>query len=150
MGSIWDLSPERLYELSREIERVAEAVASAPRPISAQITPATVRSIIRSRRLREEHFDRSLFADPAWDILLDLYAGRLEGRLSYVTSACAASGVPTTTALRWIKVLEGAGLVARSADPTDARRARLALTDEAVGSLEGYLAAASATSPLLT
>ncbi|HEX8666993.1 MAG TPA: hypothetical protein VF727_01310 [Allosphingosinicella sp.] len=150
MGSIWDLSPERLYELSREIERVADAVAHAPRHVPPEITPAAVRSIIRARRLREEHFDRCLFADPAWDILLGLYAGRLESRLSYVTTACEASGVPPTTALRWIKVLEGAGLVTRSADPIDRRRARLELTGEAASSIEGYLAAAAASSTLLT
>lgn len=31
-----------------------------------------VRAVLRARRLRDEHFPSDLFADPAWDILLDL------------------------------------------------------------------------------
>ncbi len=58
--------------------------------------------IIRQRQLRARFFDGELFADPAWDMLLDLTAARVEARRVSVTSLCIASGVPPTTALRWI------------------------------------------------
>ncbi len=60
----------------------------------------------RKRRLRERMFGNpDLFADPAWDILIDLFIASEEGRKISVSSACIASAVPTTTALRWIKIL---------------------------------------------
>lgn len=91
--------------------------------------PRLIRKIIRHRQLRARHFDRDLFADPAWDILLDLAAAAAEHKRISITSACTASGVPPTTALRWIKELIDAGLVERIEDVTDRRRAFVALTD---------------------
>ena len=71
------------------------------------------RQLYRERRLRERHFDEPLFADPAWDILLDLYASRGEGRKVSVRSACIAAAVPPTTALRCLKHMEELGLIVR-------------------------------------
>src|SRR3546814_4357000 len=33
-----------------------------------------VRRMLRQRRMREQYFPAEMFADPAWDMLLDLYA----------------------------------------------------------------------------
>lgn len=91
--------------------------------------PRFIRNLIRARQLRLRFFNADLFADPAWDMLLDLTAARAEHRRVSVTSLCIASGVPTTTALRWIKLLEQAGMVRRIKDDTDHRRAFVALTE---------------------
>lgn len=71
-------------------------------------------------------------------MLLDLTAARAEHRRVSVTSLCIASGVPTTTALRWIKLLEQAGTVQRLEDDTDRRRAFVALTEQGAESLARY------------
>lgn len=99
-----------------------------------------IRRMIRARRLRSQFFGPGLFADPAWDILLDLMAARFEGRSVAVSSLCIAAAVPPTTALRWIKQLTGAGLLCRVADPLDGRRVFIELTDSAVATLTGYFA----------
>lgn len=91
--------------------------------------PRLIRKIIRQRQLRAQYFDRGLFADPAWDILLDLAAAAAEHKRISITSACTAAGVPPTTALRWIGELINTGLVERTEDVTDRRRAFVALTD---------------------
>jgi hypothetical protein len=44
--------------------------------------------------MREQFFGPDLFADPAWDILLDLYAARLEQQRVAVSSLCIAAAVP--------------------------------------------------------
>jgi hypothetical protein len=44
-----------------------------------EVDAVYVRSIIRARRMRDQYFKGELFADPAFDMLLDLYAARLEG-----------------------------------------------------------------------
>lgn len=102
--------------------------------------PRLVRRIIRQRQLRARFFDADLFADPAWDMLLDLAAARAEHQRVSVTSLCIASGVPPTTALRWIGQMTEAGLLARIEDETDRRRAFIALTDRAADAMARYFA----------
>jgi DNA-binding transcriptional ArsR family regulator len=102
--------------------------------------PALVRKIIRQRQLRARFFDGDLFADPAWDILLDLTAARAEHKRVSVTSLCIASGVPPTTALRWIGQMTEAGLLTRVEDQADRRRVFIALTDRASDAMARYFA----------
>ncbi|MXP24475.1 winged helix DNA-binding protein [Altererythrobacter indicus] len=100
--------------------------------------PRLVRQIIRQRQLRGRFFDSDLFADPAWDILLDLTAARAEHSRVSVTSLCIASGVPPTTALRWISQMTEAELLQRVEDETDRRRAFIVLTDKAADAMAHY------------
>ncbi len=102
--------------------------------------PRLVRKIIRQRQLRARFFEGDLFADPAWDMLLDLTAARVEHVRVSVTSLCIASGVPPTTALRWIGQMTDAGLLQRVDDETDRRRAFITLTDKAADVMARYFA----------
>lgn len=102
--------------------------------------PRLVRRIIRQRQLRARYFEGDLFADPAWDMLLDLTAARAEHTRVSVTSLCIASGVPPTTALRWIGQMSDAGLLMRVDDETDRRRAFITLTDKASDAMSRYFA----------
>lgn len=102
--------------------------------------PALVRKIIRQRQARARFFDGELFADPAWDILLDLTAASAEHKRVSVTSLCIASGVPPTTALRWISQMTEVGLLVRIQDETDRRRAFIALSDSATNAMARYFA----------
>lgn len=111
--------------------------------------PRLVRRIIRQRQLRSRFFDAALFADPAWDMLLDLTAARAEHKRVSVTSLCIASGVPPTTALRWIGQMTSAGLLERVGDDTDRRRAFIALTDRTADAMARYFAAIGPGSPWL-
>jgi len=102
--------------------------------------PRLVRRIIRQRQARAQFFDPELFADPAWDILLDLTAARAEHVRVSVTSLCIASGVPPTTALRWIGQMTEAGLLERVEDDSDRRRAFIQLGDRAADAMARYFA----------
>jgi hypothetical protein len=102
--------------------------------------PRLVRKIIRQRQLRGKFFDPELFADPAWDMLLDLTAARAEHRRVSVTSLCIASGVPPTTALRWISHMTEQGLFERVEDESDRRRAFIGLTDKAADLMARFFA----------
>lgn len=150
---------DRLQQLSEEVGRIAGALAAlseetrsageGPAGEPAVRAPATqIRAIIRARRLRDQHFDAALFADPAWDMLLDLMAARLRGEKVAVSSLCIAAAVPPTTALRWIKSLCDQGLFVRAADPEDGRRVFIALSDEAAAAMEAYFAAALRLTPV--
>ena len=100
-----------------------------------------VRSIIRQRQMRARFFPGDFFADPAWDMLLDLTAARVEKARVSVTSLCIASGVPPTTALRWISQMTEAGLLRREEDTQDRRRAFIALSEKAADAMARYFAA---------
>ncbi len=114
------------------------------------VTAAHVRAVIRRRRLRERFFDAELFADPAWDMLLDLYAAQLEGRNVSVSSLCIAAAVPATTALRWVKAMTDGGWLVRTADPMDGRRIFIALGHDAGQAMADYFAASTDSAAKIT
>ena len=102
--------------------------------------PQRIRHLIAIRRLRDRFFSPELFADPAWDILLDLAASRIERRSVSVSSLCIAAAVPPTTALRWIRLMTDQQLLERRSDPGDARRMFVDLSDAAFDKLCGWFA----------
>ena len=157
-----DLDAERLQRLADEVGRIARTLAtmsaSAQLPNGALAdmrhqffaeteslidmpTAHDVRAMIRLRRLRDRFFDSSLFADPAWDMLLDLMAARLERVQVAVSSLCIAAHVPPTTALRWIKLMTDNGLFERVADPGDGRRIFIRLSDASAAQMARLLQA---------
>lgn len=127
-------SPEQAWRAQGEDQRSAREEEQRPRLPEA----AVLRRIIKARQARMRHFDADLFADPAWDILLDLAAARAERQQVSVTSLCIAAGVPATTALRWIGQMVDADLLVRVSDPHDRRRAYIALSDNTADALARY------------
>ena len=115
---------------------VDEPLVRKPRPPLPD--PRLVRRILRQRQQRARFFEGELFADPAWDMLLDLTAARVEAKRVSVTSLCIAASVPPTTALRWISQLSHAGLFQRVEDQADRRRAFIELTDNAADAMARY------------
>jgi len=109
----------------------------ADRPLDRKRAKA-IRQMLHQRRIRGQYLAADLFADPAWDMLLDLYAAQLEREPVSVSSLCIAAGVPTTTALRWIKVMTDAGMFVRKDDPRDGRRILIGLSEDAGAALARY------------
>ena len=155
----------RLQQLSEEVGRIANvlaalsedeaaaaamaAVGAAPQSEGERLDANFIRSIIRARRLRDHFFRAEMFADPAWDMLLDLMAARVERQRVAVSSLCIAAAVPPTTALRWIKTLCDQGLFVRVADPEDGRRVFIELSSETATMMEAYLKSAQRISHLI-
>lgn len=160
-----DAEAARLRRLNEEVARIAETLArltrgdtpaqerpapgvgdrklgyGAPPGEDAPVTPHDIRQAIRARRLRAQFFEDGLFEDPAWDMLLDLFAAELERAQVSVSSLCIAAAVAPTTALRWIAKMTDIGLFVRQPDPFDRRRAFMALSDRARDGMREYCAA---------
>ena len=134
-----ELSGKLLNALAavEEIRGTDHSPARPPAPVSAEY----IQSILRGRRSRAKFFKEELFADPAWDILLNLYAAHLAQRRTTVSWVCSAAAVPATTALRWISNLATEGLIVRSADPLDRRRVLLELSERGRNSMTAYFGA---------
>ena len=110
---------------------------TAPDP-APDIAPETIRAVIRARRLRARFFANELFADPAWDMLLDLTQAEISQVRVPVSSLCIAAAVPATTALRWIKTLTDSGLLVRRADPHDGRRVFVEMAPNTSQAMRNY------------
>lgn len=87
------------------------------------------------RQRRNELVGAPLFRDPAWDMLLELFAAHEGRRKVSVTSLCLASGVPGTTALRQLQLLEEHGLLTRRGNSEDSRRCYVEPTAKAVSAI---------------
>jgi DNA-binding MarR family transcriptional regulator len=146
-----DQGAERLRQLSDEVNRIAATLARLSTEPAAgpelrmpvegdvpDISVETVRSVIRARRLRSRYFSENLFADPAWDILLDLIQAEIAQLRVPVSSLCIAAAVPATTALRWLKSMTEQGIFVRRADPHDGRRIFVELSREASIAMRRY------------
>lgn len=92
------------------------------------------------RRRRARHFPPNLFAEPAWDILLDLFVNGIRNRGISITSACIAGGIPATTGLRWLGLLEKEGLLVRETSDDDARVTWVRLSDSGMSRMRSYIA----------
>ena len=97
------------------------------------------RIVLGSRRRRFRYFNRSMFGEPAWDILLVLYITETtEGRQSTGRLAELVE-TPLSTAARWIDYLHRERLVERESHPTDKRVVYIRLLAKGRELLDSYL-----------
>jgi DNA-binding MarR family transcriptional regulator len=94
------------------------------------------------RALRAEMFGQNLFSDPAWEMLLLLFSVLPEQRRLRMAEFSRGLGIPGTTVLRWLGILEERGLIERSSDPFDARLVMVGLTERGHKLMSGYFAGA--------
>jgi hypothetical protein len=140
---------EKLEELISSIRKIEEylIVRDIEKPVQDGWLFATggssfyywLKETYRRRSLRSKYFNEYYFSGgAAWNILLDLAASKIEGRRISVTSACLASKVPPTTALRWIGLLEEDGMIVKENDLSDRRRTFLQISDQAMRLIYTY------------
>lgn len=114
----------KISSLSSELQRLAQQIdepgrgAGEETPVDADYIRAQLRAELKRRQL----IGGDIFGDPAWHMLLDLLLAKFEGRTVSVSSACIASGMPTTTALRLINRMVKIEVLCRIPDDKDGRR----------------------------
>ena len=93
-------------------------------------------SLARTKRL--QLLPPTLFGEPAWDILIELYlaSGRERVTVGKLAEKCRT---PNTTILRWINHMKDKGLVTIVQSPFDARARFVDLTDHAMQIMRFYL-----------
>jgi len=129
--------------LQTQAAELADIITAAPAhsghlSFIGKATAALAKGIIRARNARTRFFPRGLFSEPAWDILLELYAAELAQRRVAAGQLCSHAGLAPTTGLRWLGILEASRLIMRHADPLDARRSFVALSSEGQQAMESY------------
>lgn len=147
-----DVRAQRLLQLSEEVSRIASTLAGlslrleapfneddpAPDANGPDVSESAVRWLIRARQQRKLYLPNELFADPAWDMLLDLLHAEITKRKVSVSSLCIASAVAASTAVRWINSMVDQGVLIRQPDPSDGRRIFIELAPEVSAGLRRY------------
>lgn len=156
------LHDARIRRLAEEVARIASALTDLARPETgagradvfadgmvgfrgehgaSTLSASQVRAEIRARSLRSRFLPADLFADPAWDILLDLTLAQIERRRVSVSSLCIAAHVPATTGLRFIQQMTARGMLVRVDDPNDRRRVFIELSPDTRAAMHAYFGA---------
>ncbi|HEX7782911.1 MAG TPA: hypothetical protein VF509_08900 [Sphingobium sp.] len=117
---------EHLKDIAANPDRMTLPTSFSSRP-RKEGRAGAISHYLRMRRYREKLFGE-IFADPAWDMLLELYLAELEKRQLSVTAVSVAGAVPPSTGIRWITTMTEAGMIERVADPYDRRRTYLHLS----------------------
>ena len=121
------------------------ALAESPGAVSPLYDDATLGALAavayQARRARDRYLPAALFAEPAWDMLLELYSADVEGCEVPTSSLCIASTAASTTALRYIEMLERTGLIERRPSPRDNRVTLIRLSPQGRTSMAAYLVA---------
>ena len=147
-----DDDTSRLLQLSEEVLQIAATLVNLsmglgviprndgnrPRPDELEISIRTADWIYKSRRARARYFPEDLFAEPAWDMLLDLLCCESKGRRLSASDLCLGAGVPCTTALRWIAAMVHKGMLIRQPDEHDGRRVFITLAPDTRAALHSY------------
>lgn len=132
-----------LHRPARATRRPSERLRdSAAVPNDATLALANARRTARRRLLRRQLVGADeCFGEPAWDILIDLFIHEAQGRAVSTSSACIASGLPTSSAQRLLQRLCDARLLVREADRDDGRRTHIRLSPDLAHRLTAYFAA---------
>lgn len=130
----WGARQSATHPLSKPAQPLPQAEEPA-------LTRHRARMLLDLYNARMKFFPTGLFADPAWDMLLDLFSAELSKARVPISSLCAAAEVPPTTALRWIRGMTASGLFERHPDPSDARRVFIALSRQSSAAMAAYFAA---------
>ncbi|MEH3039195.1 MAG: winged helix DNA-binding protein [Sphingomonas paucimobilis] len=96
-------------------------------------------AVVKGRARIKRFLDADLFADPARDILLAVFAAEERGRTVSLTDCEHIAGIPATTTQRWVRTLVARGLLDRIEDPQDRRRTLLRLTARSRLAMLDYL-----------
>ena len=96
------------------------------------------------RRTRSKFFEPWVLASPTWDILLELSLAALQDEVLSISSVCALSEFPMSTALRHVRQLEQAGMITRAIDAGDRRRCLLRIEPETLATMKRYFEASKA------
>jgi DNA-binding MarR family transcriptional regulator len=122
-----------------ELAETEASRAAAASPGQRALLREHARQIRFSRDLRQKSFDRNIFGEPAWDILLALYTIDGDQRRLNIRELAKLSSLALTTVLRWLDYLEEQGLIGRKPNPFDQRMIDVELSNKGRTAMDCYL-----------
>jgi len=117
------------------VRSVGIVVTSPPKGFGGSL-PDFARQLWWERRLRTRFFPAEAFGEPAWDLILHLFASKAEGEAVHLNNVHLGADVPPRAALARVRALEALGLIGDDPDARIRRPRRIALTPLARARLE--------------
>jgi DNA-binding MarR family transcriptional regulator len=127
-------------EFNGRVAHAAQATPVGDEPSDAALV-AHANAVLGERRMRRQFLPGELFHEPAWDMLLALFASRDERMPMNIKALVSMSDAPVTTSQRWIEHLYKLKLIDRVIDPTDRRRVEISLSHDGDRQMKAYLRA---------
>lgn len=117
-----------LSQIQTKIDSVRQIAAtdeSTAKPETINDAELVVRAenLLKWSRLKAQFLNlgTGLFSDSCWDMCLDIYICDLKEEQITVSSVAHSSGIPMTTAMRYINVMSEEGLLEKTPNPSDNR-----------------------------
>jgi DNA-binding MarR family transcriptional regulator len=139
-----DEESERRLPLNEKVGRILHILARSsvsktePESDRLDVPEEVVSAAIRAWRERACYLPSELFSDPAWGMLLELLHSEIGKRRVSLSRLCKASAASTSSAIRWLKVLEDRELVIRRPDPLISGNEFLELSPKGSTALRAY------------
>lgn len=127
-----------LAMLVRDPPSEALSMGGLQGPVGHEALIEAARDELKQRNRRSQLLPEGLFGEPAWEILLLLYAEQGRMRLTIARVSAILRTAPTTV-LRWLSYLQDRELIVRQNHPTDLRAVFVELTEKAHEALGAYL-----------
>ena len=126
-----ELAEHGLADIRRLMENVRRAIIGSNEENENSVTDLhrRARLEIKNRQSRNALLGDDLFSDPAWDILLLLFAELPLRKHLLIKEFALRARVPLTTTIRWLYALENRGLIWRCEDERDRRATNVGLTE---------------------
>jgi hypothetical protein len=99
----------------------------------------SARRLLEISRQAETMFEGPLLSNPGWDILLDLFIQRNEGKRISIISVCVAANAPTSTVLRYIQAMIDSGAIVKKPSLDDSESLLIDLSDAAFARMNSIL-----------
>lgn len=132
-------------------KRMSVPIASTGNDISPTNDKLT-RDVLLDRAQKCLHWGRlktgtldagnGLFADSCWNMCLDIYICGLKDEQVTVSAIAHSSGIPMTTAMRYINVMVEQGVLEKSPNPADNRMIFVAVSPGCLEKIEALLSSA--------
>ena len=130
----------RLFRLITDaVGLLPESGMGAENAIDPEMMVTRARIIFHGRLARARHFNRAMFGEPAWDILLVLYINDRGGGRLTATKIADLIEQPFSTVVRWIDYLEKERLIERRQHPNDKRISLIGLLEKGRAAIDAYL-----------
>lgn len=140
---------QELRELAKQLLRHADEIDGSYIAAGGNLIAYEAASLDRLARLakhnrqeriyRNSVFGAELFGEPAWDMLLYLFAKRVKGEPVLKMEATAAAHVSHSTGLRYVKLLDDRGLISTKRDVCDSRAQIVEITLDGVALMANCL-----------
>lgn len=127
-------------EFNGRVAQAAEPAVLGDEPSEAALVDHA-RAVLKQRRMRRQFLPGELFHEPAWDMMLALFASRDDRLPMNIKALVSMSDAPVTTSQRWIEHLHKLKLIDRVIDPTDRRRVEISLSHTGDQAMKSYLRA---------